>query len=156
MRKRIVAQRTLFDQAIDLLVQIFKPSKKLEKMSAIVDANPDIVAAVHADLTEDSTDSGSHGMSAQRVLRCAVLKHYKQYSCRELWERLRDGVSFRWFTRFYSDRIPHYTTLQKAIKSIKADTWTRINEALVLFAHQRKLEQGKSLRVDTDQHRLSP
>ncbi len=149
MRKRIVAQRTLFDQAIDLLVQIFKPSKKLEKMSAIVDANPDIVAAVHADLTEDSTDSGSHGMSAERVLRCAILKQYKQYSYRELWERLKDGVSFRWFTRFYSDRIPHYTTLQKAIKSIKADTWTRINEALVLFAQERKLEQGKSLRVDT-------
>ena len=149
MRKRIVAQRTLFDQAIDLLVQIFKPSKKLEKMSAIVDANPDIVAAVHADLTEDSTDSGSHGMSAERVLRCAVLKQYKQYCYRELWERLKDGVSFRWFTRFYSDRIPHYTTLQKAIKSIKADTWTRINEALVLFAKERKLEQGKSLRVDT-------
>ena len=149
MRKRIVAQRTLFDQAIDLLVQIFKPSKKLEKMSAIVDANPDIVAAVHADLTEDSTDSGSHGMSAERVLRCAVLKQYKQYCYRELWERLKDGVSFRWFTRFYSDSIPHYTTLQKAIKSIKADTWTRINEALVLFAKERKLEQGKSLRVDT-------
>ncbi len=66
MRRRIVAQRTLFDQAIDLLVQIFKPSKKLKKMSAIVDANPDIVAAVHADLTEDSTDLGSHGMSAER------------------------------------------------------------------------------------------
>jgi IS5 family transposase len=149
MRKRIVAQRTLFDRAIDLLVQILKPSKKLEKMSAIVDANPDIVAAVHADLTQDSTDSGSHGMSAERVVRCAILKQYKQYSYRELWERLKDGVSFRWFTRFYSDPIPHYTTLQKAIKSIKADTWTRINEALVLFAHQRKLEQGKSLRVDT-------
>jgi IS5 family transposase len=149
MRKKIVAQRTLFDQAIDLLVHIFKPSKKLKKMSAIVDANPDIVAAVHADLTQFSTNSGSHGMSAERVLRCAVLKQYKQYSYRELWERLKDGVSFRWFTRFYSDSIPHYTTLQKAIKSIKAETWTRINEALVLFAQERKLEQGKSLRVDT-------
>ena len=149
MRKRIVAQRTLFDQAIDLLIQILKPSKKLKKMSAILDANPVILKSVHADLTEDSTDSGSHGMSAERVLRCAVLKQYKQYSYRELWERLKDGVSFRWFTRFYSDRIPHYTTLQKAIKSIKADTWTRINEALVLFAQERKLERGKSLRVDT-------
>ena len=149
MRKRILAQRTVFDHAIDLLVQMFKPSKKLKKMSAILDANPHIVAAVHADLTEDSTDSGSHGMSAERVLRCAVLKQYKQYSYRELWERLKDGVSLRWFTRFYSAPIPHYTTLQKAIKSIRAETWTRINEALLLYAQQRKLEKGKSLRVDT-------
>jgi IS5 family transposase len=149
MRKRIIAQRTVFDHAIDLLIELFKPSKKLQKMSAILDANPDIVAAVHADLTEQSTDSGSHGMSAERVLRCAVLKHYKQYSYRELWERLKDGVSLRWFTRFYSDPIPHYTTLQKAIKSIKAETWTRINEAVLLYAQQRRLEKGTSLRVDT-------
>jgi IS5 family transposase len=149
MRKRILAQRTVFDHAIDLLIEMFKPSKKLTKMNAILDANPHIVAAVHADLTEHSTDAGSHGMSAERVVRCAVLKQYKQYSYRELWERLKDGVSLRWFTRFYSAPIPHYTTLQKAIKSIRAETWTRINEALLLYAQQRKLEKGKSLRVDT-------
>ncbi|MGD9321892.1 MAG: ISNCY family transposase [Desulfobacteraceae bacterium] len=149
MRKRILAQRTVFDHAIDLLIEMFKPSKKLTKMNAILDANPHIVAAVHADLTEHSTDAGSHGMSAERIVRCAVLKQYKQYSYRELWERLKDGVSLRWFTRFYSAPIPHYTTLQKAIKSIRAETWTRINEALLLYAQQRKLEKGKSLRVDT-------
>jgi IS5 family transposase len=149
MRKIIVSQRTLFDHAIDLLIQIFKPNQKLKKISAIIDANPALLAAVHADLTEGSTDSGSHGVSAERVLRCAILKQYKQYSYRELWERLKDGVSFRWFTRFYSDPIPHYTTLQKAIKSIKAETWSGINNVLVLYAQKRKLEKGTSLRVDT-------
>jgi IS5 family transposase len=149
MRKKIIAQRSVFDHAIDLLITMFKPSRKLKKISAIVDDNPDIVAAVHADLTQSSTDSGSHGMSAEQVLRCAVLKQYKQYSYRELWERLKDGISLRWFTRFYSDPIPHYTTLQKAIKSIKADTWARINEVLVFYAQNRKVETGKSLRVDT-------
>jgi IS5 family transposase len=149
MRKKIVAQRTLFDHAINLLITLFKPSKKLKKMSAILDDNPDMVVAVHADLTSGSADSGSHGMSAERVLRCAVLKQYKQYTYRELWERLKDGISLRWFTRFYSDPIPHYTTLQKAIKSIKADTWIRINEVLLLYAQKRNVERGKSLRVDT-------
>lgn len=82
-------------------------------MSAILNANPAIVKAVQADLTQGSRDCGTHGMSAERVVRCAVLKRYKQYSYRELWERLKDGVSLRWFTRFYSDPIPHYTTLQR-------------------------------------------
>ena len=72
MRKKIVAQRSVFDHAIDLLITMFKPSKKLKKMSTILENNPDIVAAVHADLTKGSTNSGSHGMSAERVLRCAV------------------------------------------------------------------------------------
>lgn len=149
MRKHIVSQRSLFDQAIHLLIGVFKPSRRLTKMSAIIDANPDILAAVHADLTRDSSDSGSFGMSSERVLRCAVLKQYKQYSYRELWGRLKDGVSFRWFTRFYSEPIPHYTTLQKAIKSIKAETWARINETLLVYAREKKLEKGRSLRVDT-------
>jgi len=149
MREKIIAQRTLFDHAINLLIQMFKPSEKLRKMSAILDDNPFLLAAVHADLTQGSSDLGSHGMSAEQVLRCAILKQYKQHSYRELWERLKDGISFRWFTRFNSDPIPHYTTLQKAIKSIKAETWALINEALVSYARKKKVERGKSLRVDT-------
>jgi IS5 family transposase len=149
MRRKTVAQSSLFDQAINLLAAILKPEKKLKKMSAIIDANPDIVRAVHADLTEGSADVGSNGISAERILRCAVLKQYKQYSYRELWERLSDGVFFRWFTRFYSDPIPHYTTLQKAIKAIKTKTWARINDVLLVYAQKQKVEGGNSLRVDT-------
>ena len=149
MRKKVVAQRSLFDQAINLLASIMKPEKKLAKMSAVMDTNPQIVRAVHADLTAGSADSGANGISAERIVRCAVLKQYKQYSYRELWERLSDGVFFRWFTRFYSDPIPHYTTLQKAIKSIKEETWARINDVLLLYAQKEKVEKGHSLRVDT-------
>jgi len=149
MREKIIAQRTIFDHAINLLIQIFEPSKKLKKMSAILDDNPFLLAAVHADLAQGCSDLGSHGMSAEQVLRCAILKQYKQHSYRELWERLKDGISFRWFTRFNSGPIPHYTTLQKAIKSIKAETWALINEALVSYARKKKVERGKSLRVDT-------
>ena len=149
MRKKTVAQNSLFDQAINLLATILNPEKKLKKMSAIIDANPDIISAVHADLTKGSADSGSNGISAERILRCAILKQYKQYSYRELWERLSDGVFFRWFSRFYSDPLPHYTTLQKAIKAIKEETWARINDVLVMYARKKKVEKGDSLRVDT-------
>ncbi len=149
MRKQIVSQRKLFDHAIDLLITLLKPSEKLKKKSRILDDNPGIVSAVHADLTEGSNDCGSNGISAERIVRCAVLKQYKQYSYRELWERVRDSISFRWFTRFYSDPIPHYTTLQKAIKAIKAQTWTQINDVLLMYARERKIEKGNPIRVDT-------
>ena len=51
MRKKIVAQRRIFDQAIHQLITLLKPEKKLKKMDAIIDANPDIIKAVHKDLT---------------------------------------------------------------------------------------------------------
>jgi IS5 family transposase len=149
MRERVVPQRSIFDQAIDLLISIFKPSRKLKNMDIVIDANSDMVKAVHADLTKGLKDSGRPGISAERILRSAILKQWKGYSYRELSERINDCVSFRWFTRFYSDAIPHYTALQRAIKSIEEQTWNRINEILVNYAKKKKLENGKSLRVDT-------
>ena len=41
MRREIVAQRSLLDQAIELLLKIFKPGKALRKMDSIIDENPD-------------------------------------------------------------------------------------------------------------------
>jgi len=66
-----------------------------------------------------------------------------------LLERINDGVSVRWFTRYYSDPIPHYTALQKAIKSIKYSTWQQIKDILVNYAKEQKVENGRSIRVDT-------
>ena len=149
MRKKIVAQRSVFDQAIDVLLSIFKPDTTLKKMDVIIDENPDILEAVHADLTGSLKKSGRKGLSAERVLRSAILKQYKSYSYRELHKRLNDGVSLRWFTRFYSDSVPHFTALQKAIKSIKPNSWNRINDMLVRFAKERKLENGRYIRADT-------
>lgn len=149
MRKEIVAQRSLLDQAIELLLKVFRPSKELRKMDSIIDANPDIVKAVHADLTQGAKGSGRCGISAERVFRSAVLKQWKGYAYRELRERIHEGVALRWFSRFYSDPVPHFTSLQKAIKSIKPATWDRINGILVQYARRKKVEDGKSLRLDT-------
>jgi len=150
MREKIVAQRSLLDQAMKFLLSVFKPEKKMKKMDAIIDANPQIVAAVHADLTWAVNNTGRYGLlSAERVLRSAVLKQMKEWSYRELRQRIHDSVGLRWFTRFDCDPIPHFTALQKAIKSIRPETWHKINEILVQHAKENKLEKGKSIRVDT-------
>ena len=149
MRRETIAQRSLFDQAIDTLLSIFKPHKQLKAMDRIIRENPDIVRAVHADLTKEVCTTGRKGISAERVLRTAVLKQLKSYSYRELREQLHGSVPFRWFTQFYSDEIPHFTALQKSIKAIGEDTWKTINDLLVHYALGKKLEKGKALRMDT-------
>ena len=42
MRRKIVAQQSPFDHAINVLVSILKPEKMLKKMDTVVDENPDI------------------------------------------------------------------------------------------------------------------
>jgi IS5 family transposase len=149
MRKTLIAQRSVFDQSIDILVALFKPDAKLKKMDQIMDANPQILELVHNDLTQGLSKSGAWGMSAEQVLRAAIIRQWKQYSYRELADRLKDGVCLRWFTRFYSEPVPHFTSLQKVIKAIGAGTWEKINDLLVQYAKNHKLETGKALRTDT-------
>ncbi len=119
MRKKIVAQRSLFDQTINLLPSIFKPEKKLKRMDTIIDANPEILEAVQRGLTGHIKQSGRKGLSVERILRCAILKQYKEYSYRELYNRINDGVSLRWFTRFYSTPAPHFTAFQKTLQTVE-------------------------------------
>lgn len=149
MRRKSIAQRSLFDHAIDTLLSLFKPHTQLKAMDRIISEHPDIVKAVHADLTQSLSDTGRNGISAERVLRTAIIKQLKGYSYRELREQLHGSVLFRWFTRFYSDEIPHFTALQKSIKSIGEDTWRTINDRLVHYARLKKIEKGSDLRMDT-------
>lgn len=149
MRKKIVAQRAIFDQSIDQLTKLISPERILKRMDTIIDERDQIVALVHKQMTGGVSNTGSYGMSAEQIFRLAVLRQLKQYSWREFAERLNDGIVLRWFTRFYSAKIPHFTTLQKAVRSIAPDTWSAINDMLVDLAEERKLEKGRKLRTDT-------
>jgi len=149
MRKRIVSQLALFDQSIHQLTSLIRPPVVLRKMDRVLSANPEMVDLIHADLTRNVSEVGANGMSAEQVLRTAILRQMKKYNWRELADRIHDGISLRWFTRFYSADTPHFTTLQKAVTAISDESWQRINDLLVEFAKERKIEKGRTLRTDT-------
>ena len=44
---------------------------------------------------------------------------------------------------------PKRSTLQANIASIRAETWEAMNKALVLYARERKVENGRWMRTDT-------
>src|SRR4051812_22756668 len=57
-------------------------------------------ALVAADLRRDEVqETGRHGLPAEAVLRCALLKQYRQLSYEELAFHLEDSASFRAFAR---------------------------------------------------------
>ena len=69
-------------------------------ISRILDDNPEILDLVLQDLS-DKTDpqKGSPGLSAEQVLRCAVLKTWQQLSYQKLAFHLADSISLRGFCR---------------------------------------------------------
>ena len=60
---------------------------------------------------------GRHGLPAESVLRCALLKQHRQLSYEELAFHLEDSASFRAFARLPLSWTPKKSVLQKTISA---------------------------------------
>lgn len=62
--------------------------------------------------------SDRRGLPAEEVLRCALLKQYRQLSSQELALHLEDSASFRAFARLPWSCCPQKSVLQKTISGV--------------------------------------
>jgi hypothetical protein len=72
MREKIQKQMPLMAH-----IQDHEQSKELKVISTIIDSNPTIAELVLQDLNRDKSSvqrAGAKGMSADQVLRCAIVK----------------------------------------------------------------------------------
>jgi len=122
-------------------------------MSAALDANPGVLRRVHADLLrvrKADARVGREGMTAEQVVRAALVKQMFGSSYEELAFQLGDSLALRGFCRLSSSAAaPKKSALQANIASIRPETWEAMNKTLVLFARERKVEDGRWMRTDT-------
>jgi len=124
-------------------------AKELGAMSLILDANPHILDHVYSDLTKSCrVDTGAEGMTAEQVLRAAVLKQYRQLTYRELAFHLEDSKAFRAFTRLEMGYYPGFSTLQDNIKQISVASWSEIHKILIRATSAAGVETGRKIRID--------
>ena len=117
-------------------------------MSAWLDAHREVIALVAAELCRPGLKpTGRDGLPAESVLRCALLKQYRQLSYQELAFHLSDSASFRAFARLPLHWCPKKSVLQESISAISARTWERINRCLLASASD---DQGR------DRHAAAP
>ena len=95
MRQDRTVQASLFDRFAQHEI-----GGELKKASTWLDEHPALLGLVAADLRRDGVqETGRHGLPAEAVLRCALLKQYRQLSYEELAFHLEDSASFRAFAR---------------------------------------------------------
>jgi len=124
---------------------------ELEGISQILDDNPIIYDWVLQDLTRDviRTDTGAEGMSAEQVLRAAIIKQMEGYSYEDLAFHLLDSVCYRGFCRIgIADKGFQKSALCNNIKAISSQTWEAINRILVAYGQDKEIEKGKEARTD--------
>ena len=93
-------------------------------MSKRLDQHREMLDWVAMDLhLKDVYDTGRQGLPAESVLRCALLKQYRQLSYQELAFHLSDSASFQAFARLPGGLFPKKSVLLNTISSIQAGSW---------------------------------
>lgn len=145
MRQKFTSQMSLF-------YPIGRNSivRELEQMSKVLDANPKLMDFVFQDLSATSrVDTGRKGMTAEQVLRCAVLKQYRELTYEELAFHLEDSDAFRTFSRLEMGQYPSRSILQENIKAVREETWEAIHGEIIGYAQREKIDTGRTIRIDS-------
>ena len=145
MRQERITQASLFD-----IFATHEIGRELKQISQWLDQHRPLLRLVSNDLRRDGVrETGRRGLPAEAVLRCALLKQYRQLSYEELAFHLEDSASFRAFARLPMGWTPKRAVLQKTISAITAASWEAINQAVVQSARQTRLEPAAMVRIDS-------
>jgi IS5 family transposase len=127
-----------------------KVSKELAGISDVLDAHPEILERVYKDFAAlHRVDTGRDGMTAEQVLRCAILKQYRNLTYEELSFHLEDSQSFRTFAKMRMGQYPSVSALQENIKVLSVESWMAVHEASIRYAGDRSWEKGRKARMDS-------
>jgi IS5 family transposase len=123
----------------------------LEPIDGLLD-DPQLVSLVRQGLARRSPLSertGRNGIAPDRLLRCCVLKHIKQWSLRELEREVRSSLVYRRFTRFDQEPIPTFSTLSRSFATLDPETTRHIHAAIIQRSQRERIAPGRKLRTDT-------
>jgi IS5 family transposase len=126
-------------------------AEELQRIREILDEIPIINEWVLQDLTRDvmRTDTGAEGMTAEQVIRAAIIKQMEGYRYENLAFHLLDSVCYRGFCRIgMTDKGYQKSALCNNIKARSTDTWEAINRILVAYGQDKNIEKGKQARID--------
>jgi len=147
MRKKNQKQMPITPTTVD-----HPHAMELKLISRILDSTPTINELAWQELTQNGENfgTGAEGMSAEQVVRCAIVKQMEDYSYDELAFHIVDSSCYRSFCRI---GIAHKgfkkSALCNNIKALSAATWEAINRILVAYAQDKKIEKGREVRIDS-------
>ena len=128
---------------------------RYETISQILDENPEIVAALHRDVSKvfggrKRGQGGRDGtFSSETVLRILIVKQLEGLDYRDAVVRIDVTEFLRKFVGIKNRKMMDFTTLCRMFKAIRPKTWKKINDLLTQYALKMKKISGEELRRDT-------
>ena len=146
MRKKSKKQMPLMPPEID-----YPQAVELDGIGRILDATPTICDLAMQELPPRAAkcQSGARGMTAEQVIRAAIIKQMFEFSYQDPAFHLIDSVSLRRFCRIgIADKGFKKSVLCKNIKALSPETWEMINHCIVQYAQDNGIEKGRQVRID--------
>ncbi len=147
MRKKQQKQMPLIEPASG-----HPQDRELEIISLMIDNTPTICDYVLQDLNErkgKKRNAGAEGMSADQILRAAVVMRLYSFTYEQLAFHIYDSRALRRFCRIgFADKGFGKSALNANIKRITPHTWERISRDLLVHAKDECLEKGRKARID--------
>lgn len=147
MRKKWQQQMPLMEAQLD-----HPQAQELEAISKVIRSKPTMCEHVLQDLSKNRSTtaaSGAHGMSADQVLRAAIVKILFGFTYVDLAFHIVDSKTIRRFCQIgIADKGFKKSVLNKNIKAISDTTWQLINKDLVGYAKESNIEKGRQVRID--------
>ena len=130
--------------------------QRYEAISKILDENPEMVEAVHADIQEPLAEevdptggTAQYHCCSETLLRIILCQIIERCSLRRIIIRIDDSHFLRLFVRMYNDPMIDFTTFARLRNRIQPQTWKRIHEVLNRWAVKTSRISGQRLRLDT-------
>jgi len=146
MRKKYQKQMSIMITSVD-----HPHAEELEHMSGILDRNPIIYEMALQDLTVNVSNpgTGAEGMTAEQVVRAAIIKQMEVYSYENLAFHIVDSICYRQFCRIgIGDKGFGKSALCSNIKALSPETWEAINRVILGDAEDKDIEKGREVRID--------
>lgn len=125
---------------------------ELEIISLLIDSTPTMCDYVLQDLNEGKVrkrNTGAEGMSAEQVLRTAVVMRLYDFTYEQLAFHISDSRALRRFCRIgIADKGFGKSALNANIKRISPNTWERISQDLLMHAKDENIDKGRKARID--------
>jgi len=86
---------------------------------------------------------------AEVALRMLILKHVRNWSYEVLEREVRANLVYRSFCRIGMAKVRDEKTLVRLGQAIGAEAIRELHDRIVALAQQRRVVQGRKLRVDT-------
>ena len=128
---------------------------RYERISQVLNENPEILDAVHRDLARVSGEKQKSpggqdcDFSSETVLRILIVKQIEGLKYRPAVIRIEVTEFLRKFVGIKNGKMMDFTTLCKMFKAIRPETWTKINNLLTTWAVEAGKISGEEVRRDT-------